>query len=328
MPSEVTFEIVQNDHATLGHITLNRPKALNALSIDMLTTLTELLTTCEQDPAITAVIIEGAGDRAFCAGGDIRWVYHHRDQIISGDAPYFEYEYHLNELLYNFSKPYIALLDGITMGGGIGISLWGSHPIATERLLFAMPETGIGLFPDIGASYFLTRLPHRFGWYLGLTGNSINAYEALTLGLVKTVIPHDTLNTFKTELNPHNIILPTPMALATASDLLDHQADIEHCFNQPSVSHIISSLMQKDDWCQSIAATLKTRSPLSLKITFDYLNTSIGMSFSDVMVLNKEIVVRFLENSDFFEGVRAVMIDKDKNPQWQHRIEDVDQIGN
>ena len=326
MTSEIIIDTIPTLHGTIGHLTLNRPKALNALSLDMLETLAKELGEWRDDDEICAVLIEGMGERAFCAGGDIRAVYHNRAKVLSGDQPYFEIEYHLNELIFNFPKPYIAILDGIAMGGGLGISIWGSHPIATERLLFAMPETGIGLFPDIGASYFLTRLPNHIGYYLGLTGNSINAYEALQLGLVKTVIRHDSIAAFKKQLNPQDIVLPEPIALDTTSSLLEHRADIDTCFSLDSISAMISALEAKDTWCQHIANTLKSRSPLSLKITFEYLQRSQGKSFEDIMEMNAKLVANFLCDDEFFEGIRAAVIDKDKKPRWQHQIGEVDSL--
>lgn len=326
MDHEIIVDTIPTQHGTIGHLILNRPQALNALSLNMLETLAHELGAWRDDDEICAVLIEGMGDRAFCAGGDIRAVYHNRRRVLSGEEPYFEIEYHLNELIFNFPKPYIAILDGIAMGGGLGISIWGSHPIATERLLFAMPETGIGLFPDVGASYFLTRLPDYIGYYLGLTGNSINAYEALQLGLVKTVIPHASVESFKKQLDPQHITLPKPMGLDSTSQLLDHRTDIAECFGSNSISDIINKLESKDHWCQGIAHTLKSRSPLSLKVTFDYLNKSRDKSFDEVMAMNAKLVNNFLHNDEFYEGIRAAVIDKDKKPRWQHHIDQVDTL--
>lgn len=323
MTDLVNFEIQTNG---VGHIILNRPKALNALSLEMLEALSHTLHDWRSNPNILTVLIEGIGERAFCAGGDIRAVYENREAVLSGEQAYFHIEYSLNELIFNYPKPYIALLDGITMGGGVGISIWGSHKIATERLLLAMPETSIGLFPDIGASYFLTRLPSHIGWYLGLTGNSINAYEALHLGLVDSVISHDDITAFKTRFDPKNITLPESITTDTTSELLTHKNDINDCFSQNSITDIIHALENKDAWCQNVAAILKTRSPLSLKVTFDYLNASVGKSFNEVMTYNHKLVRFFLESQDFYEGIRAAIIDKDKKPKWQHTIDEVDHI--
>lgn len=325
MEHEVIFSKIETDMGIIGHILLNRPNALNALSLNMLEQLHATLSEWEHQHSVKAVLIEGAGDRAFCAGGDIRAVYQHRCDV-SGASPYFDIEYTLNKQIFHYPKPYIAILDGIAMGGGLGISIWGSHTIATERLVFAMPETAIGLFPDIGASYFLTRLPNHMGYYLGLTGNSITAYEALQLGLVDTVIDHQSINTFKDTLNPMDITLPAPVVHNTFSELLNHQEDINECFSHHSISAILTALEGGDAWCHQVAETLRSRSPLSLKVTFEYLKRSEGMDFDTVMQLNLQLVHQFLKGTEFYEGIRAAVIDKDKNPQWQHSIENMDDI--
>ncbi len=310
----------------IGFIKLNRPKSLNALSLEILQTLTDTLAQWKDDPTIKAICIEGEGERAFCAGGDVRAIYEHPSVSAAEQNPFFTLEYGLNETIFNYPKPYIAILNGITMGGGVGVSVWGSHCIATDRLVFAMPETAIGLFPDIGASYFLTRLPHHIGFYLGLTGNSINAYESLKLGLVKTVIDSKTIDSFKQSLNPNDIQLPQPITLNTNSELFAHQEDINICFSLDTVPEIIAALETKDAWCQSIAATLKTRSPLSMVVTLEYLKRSQGKSFHDIMQINRVLVENFIKNGDFLEGIRAAIIDKDKNPKWRYQLDEIDQI--
>lgn len=310
----------------IGFIKLNRPKSLNALSLEILQTLTDTLAEWKDDPNIKAICIEGEGERAFCAGGDVRAIYDHPSVSAAEQNPFFALEYALNETIFDYPKPYIAILDGITMGGGVGVSVWGSHCIATDRLVFAMPETAIGLFPDIGASYFLTRLPDHIGFYLGITGNSINAYEALTLGLVKTVIDHKTIGSFKQSLNPDNIQIPQPISLDTNSELFDHQQDINSCFSLNTIPEVIEALETKDAWCQSIAATLKTRSPLSMVVTLEYLKRSRSKSFHDIMQMNRVLVENFIKNGDFIEGIRAAIIDKDKKPKWRYSLDEIDQI--
>ncbi len=317
-------EILFHEKNHIGYVLLNRPHALNALSLHMIHALFTQLTAWKSEENIAAIIIEGAGERAFCAGGDVRYVYQNRDKLLSGEENYFDAEYQLNELIFNYPKPYIALLNGITMGGGVGVSIWGSHRIATESLVFAMPETSIGLFPDIGASYFLTRLPHWMGWYLGLTGNAINAYEAYTLGIVHTILSNEQLATFKEKLDPYSIVLPAPTALNTGSDLLEHTADVERCFSKSSIEEIIAALEKGDPWCQATAATLKTRSPLSLKVTLQYLNISQDKSFHEIIQLNRTLAYHFIRHPEFFEGIRAAVIDKDKNPTWTYTLSDID----
>lgn len=326
MEAEILFNLINTANGTIGHILLDRPKALNALSLNMLKQLENQLEQWQTDNNIKAVLIEGNSDRAFCAGGDIRAVYQNRERVLTGEQPYFQIEYHLNELIFNYPKPYIAILDGIAMGGGLGISIWGSHVIATERLMFAMPETGIGLFPDIGATYFLTRLPNYIGFYLGLTGSSINAYEALTLGLVGTVIKSEQIESFKKTLDPSNITLPHPITLKEHSLLLENQENIAQCFNKNSITEILNALDNQNQWCQKAADLIRTRCPLSLKVTFELLKKSHNAPFNTVMKMNAHIVQQFLRSNDFYEGIRAAVIDKDKNPKWQHTITEVDAI--
>src|SRR5258707_5205733 len=196
MPDKLTItdEILHERRDGLAVVTLNRPKALNTLTLGMYRTLDPELVAWGTDPAIRAVLIRGAGDRAFCAGGDVRAIYDAgRGQAAGLTADFFREEYHLIQRVYRFPKPYIALLGGITMGGGAGISIHGLHRVATERFAFAMPETAIGLFPDIGATTFLNRCPGRIGRYLGLTGARINAADALYCGLVTHYVPNERL---------------------------------------------------------------------------------------------------------------------------------------
>lgn len=310
-------------HGDLGLITLNRPDALNAQTCSMLKTIHQQLLSWQDDDSILAIVMNSTGDRAFCAGGDIRAMYETKDDVEVGSVPFFKTEYRLNEYLFNYPKPYLPILDGITMGGGVGISIWGSTPIATERLKFAMPETAIGLFPDIGASYFLTRLPNKIGYMLGLTGLSINAYEALTLGLIKTVIHHTDKQAFIDHLNPATLTLPDPIPLDQNSELLAHQTEINHCFSQPTIIEIINELEKFDKYCQYIASMLKQRSPLSLAVTLEYLKRSEGQDFKTVMAMNHTLIQHFIRGTELYEGVRAAIIDKDRQPQWQYSLEEM-----
>jgi enoyl-CoA hydratase/carnithine racemase len=185
MTSDVQFS--QNHH--LGMILLSRPQALNALSLEMIQSIHQQLVLWQTDRLIQAVVIQGAGDKAFCAGGDVRWLYDTGRHHVQEAMQFFSHEYELNQLIAAYPKPYIALLDGMTMGGGVGVSLHGSHPIASERFKFAMPETTIGFFPDVGASHLLSRCPGAIGEYLGLTGNRLGADDAYFCHLVKAIVP-------------------------------------------------------------------------------------------------------------------------------------------
>ncbi len=273
-PDEVQLE----RRGGLAVVTLNRPKALNALTLGMYRRLDPQLVAWAVDPAIHAVLIRGAGDRAFCAGGDVRAVYEAGQGKSDGlTADFFREEYCLIERVYRFPKPYIALLSGITMGGGAGVSIHGSHRVATERFLFAMPETAIGLFPDVGATVFLNRCPGRIGRYLGLTGVRIKAADALYCGLATHYIP--------------------------AAD---------------TIEGIVAALAaETGDWAREALASLAKASPTSLKITLQQLRMSARLDVAEALQLEYRMTQHVMQRHDFFEGVRAMLVDKDQAPKWQ-----------
>lgn len=325
---DVLFEEISGRDGNIGLITLNRPQVLNALNHNMFNVLQYQLTEWEAANQIKAVVIRAAEGRAFCAGGDIRSAY---EKKLAKDTtlPYFfRDEYQLNLRIYNYSKPYIALLDGITMGGGAGISINGSHRVATERLSFAMPETGIGFYPDVGGSYFLSRLPYKIGFYLGLVGARISYADCAALGLVNYVVSRENISDILYALadaplqnNPKmevSAILETFSASYPASTLLEHTTEIETCFSKNSVEEIIQALsLQQSEWCQQTLALIKAKSPTSLKVTLRALQEGLKVSFNENMRTEYRLTTRFLEGHDFFEGIRAAIIDKDQSPRWQ-----------
>ena len=332
---EIIFTELDGIDGKLGLITLNRPQALNALNHLMFKALNQQLAHWEDNKNIKAVIIRAAG-RAFCAGGDMRVAYQlgiKKDPLLKN---YFADEYRMNSRVYHFSKPYIALLDGITMGGGAGISIYGSHRIATNNLVFAMPETGIGFFPDVGAAYFLSRLPYRMGFYLGLTGASIAAVDCLALGLVDHIVAKENFNEIilklqNTSLTQHSDAAVTEVIrlysqLAQKSDLLHHQVEIETCFSKETVEDILETLERYPSaWCEQVFNTLALKSPTSLKVTLRQLQLGEKLTFDKVMEMEYRLMCRFIEGHDLFEGIRAQLIDKDKKPNWQpQRVVDVD----
>jgi len=311
----------------LGEIILNRPKALNALTLEMCQDLTRQLAQWATADSIKAVIIKGSGERAFCAGGDIRLLYENRHTDPEHLAQFFWHEYRLNAAIHHFPKPYISLLNGVTMGGGAGISIHGSHRIASEHLQFAMPETKIGFYPDIGASYFLNRCPGKTGHYLGLTGNTIDHTQAQALGLIHYIVRKEQWPALEQALTEAPIEgdlfqsvtrIIKPFSIAPEAAELDPYYDvINTCFNQDSMEHIISALQQTaQPWCQHIAEALLERSPTSLKVTFERLNRAAQTNFDAIMQMDLNVTKQFLRNPDFFEGVRAAVIDKDQSPQW------------
>ncbi len=278
-----TDEIVLERQGGLGLITLNRPKALNTLSLAMYRVFDPQLVTWGGDPRIHALAVRGAGDRAFCAGGDVRAIYEARRQPAgAGDykADFFREEYCLIQRVHRFPKPYVALCDGITMGGGCGISINGSHRVVTERSLFAMPEVHIGLFPDVGASRFLTRCPGQLGRYLALTGTRIRAADALYCGIATHYVPHARIGELTAALAGLDWRAGEARSLVDAAiaRLADDpgpatlpalQGDIDRCFAGSSVEEIVAALGREEAaWAKEALAQIERASPLSLKITF------------------------------------------------------------
>jgi enoyl-CoA hydratase len=326
MTTEIIFEQISGVDGDIGLITLNRQHALNALNHSMFIALHEHLIKWQIDAAIKAVVVRAVPGRAFSAGGDIRSVYERKSKNDEQLHSFFPDEYKVNKLIFHYSKPYIALLDGITMGGGVGISIHGSHRVATDRLVFAMPETTIGFYPDIGASYFLSRVPHNIGLYLGLTGEKITYADCYALGFVDLVVDYNRLDeiiknlvevALPTETDITNTInnfsIPVPQ-----SALLEHQHEIECCFSYSTIEEIIQSLENYGSaWCMKTADILKTKSPTSLKVTLQQLRRGKDLDFDACMKMEARITQRMIEQHDFFEGIRSIIIDKDQKPRWQ-----------
>jgi enoyl-CoA hydratase len=303
-------------HDGVARVVLNRPDALNALTLDMARALDTRLQEWQADPAVRCVLVRGQGSRAFCAGGDVRRLYDERD----GDYPraFYRAEYRLNARLHRFAKPYIAFLDGIVMGGGVGVSVHGSHRIATENTVFAMPETGIGLFPDVGGSYFLGRCPGALGMYLGLTGARLGAADAIYCGIAQHFMPAKEWD----RLSDPDSIAPQPIE---PPKLAQHRALIDRCFGKNSVEEIVAALAtEPNPFAAETLAVLAAKSPTSLKIAHRQIRTGRDLDFDDCMRMEWRMVNRVIAGHDFYEGVRAAIIDKDRTPRWQPaRLEDV-----
>jgi enoyl-CoA hydratase len=328
-----SHEILLERRGGLGLVTLNRPKALNTLSLAMYRVFDPQLVAWGRDDDVQALVVRGAGDRAFCAGGDVRAIYDARRQPQGhGDykADFFREEYCLIERVHRFPKPYLALVDGITMGGGCGISINGSYRIASERTLFAMPEVQIGLFPDVGASRFLNLCPGRIGRYLALTGARIRAADALYCGFATHYIPHARIAQFTEalaalswtprqgaqqidEVIAHFAADPGPAMLPAL------QADIDRCFGGASVEAIVESLRREEaPWAKEALASIARASPVSLKITFRQLELGRGMTIEEALALEYRMTQHVMQAHDFFEGIRALLVDRDNEPRWQH----------
>jgi enoyl-CoA hydratase/carnithine racemase len=308
-----------------GIITLNRPEALNALNVEMIRSLMKALKQWEHDDEIACIIVEGAGDKAFCAGGDIRSVYLAKleDRREYQDAIFRE-EYQLNYYISKYPKPYISLINGICMGGGLGISVHGSHRIVTERTVMAMPETGIGFFPDIGASYFLNKCPGQFGMFMAITGEKIKGADALYCGLATHYVPSEKIDQLREALTQAlsskqiNEVIATFTTHAPESDLAACQTLIDEIFTGKTVSEILDKLYEAKhpkayEWVRNLAK----KSPLSMAIAFTLLKRTQGMSLKRCLPLEFRLSQRFVEHYDFFEGIRALLIDKDNDPKWQ-----------
>lgn len=321
---EIIFEVKRG----VGFFTLNRPEALNALTLEMIRAMIPQLAAWQEDPSVKAVVIRGAGDRAFCAGGDVRAVWEAGRAGEPLTAEFFHEEYRLNRMVHTFAKPYVALIDGVTMGGGVGISVHGSHRVAGDRTMLAMPEVGIGLFPDVGGSYFLPRLPGRLGLFLALTGWRLKAADALYCGLATDYVPSDRMGDLATAFTLLDWTKAGPETLvdqviddfkteAGASDLAQHQEVIDHCFSSRSIESILATLDEAgDDWAAKVAGIIKKHSPTSLKVTFAQLEKGATLNFDQAMIQEYRMSQAFMAGSDFYEGIRAILIDKDQQPKW------------
>jgi enoyl-CoA hydratase len=315
--AEVLFE----RRGALGLITLNRPKALNALTHDMCLKMKAQLGEWADDAAIECVAIRGAGDRAFCAGGDIRALYDSGKAGTPYALEFYRDEYLLNAAIKHYPKPYVALIQGINMGGGVGVSINGSHRIAGEGMVFAMPETGIGLFPDVGGSYFLPRCPGETGMFLGLTGMRLKTADSLYAGIATDFVPTsrwDTLLEALSDGTAPDVVIASLKDSVPDTFLTEHRSAIDRIFSAGSVEEILAGLdAEHEDWTDDIASTIRSKSPTSLKVAYRQIREGKKLDFDDCMKMEYRMVNRIVAGHDFYEGVRAVIIDKDNSPKWK-----------
>jgi enoyl-CoA hydratase/carnithine racemase len=324
----------------IAFVTLNRPDALNVLSLDMLGALRKTLGRHAVDPDVHAVLVKGAGDKAFCAGGDIRAIYQSFKDSASLHREFFITEYALDYLLHSYSKPYVVLMDGITMGGGMGLAQGSTLRIVGERTRIAMPEVAIGFFPDVGASYFLSRLPGALGIYLALTGVQIRGTDALYSQLADVYLPPAAIASLDDDLADLNWSDDRPGDLRrfiharaavglTAPDLSLLRPAIDDHFSRPTVRAILASLEAESrseytDWAELSVKLMRSRSPIMLCAALRQLQRGKDMSLAACFRMELAMVQQCFEQGDFLEGVRALIIDKDNSPQWKPgRIEDV-----
>ncbi len=320
-------EILFERRGRLGLVTLNRPQALNALTHGMALALERQLELWRDDKAVAVVAIRGAGDRAFCAGGDIRALYEagrpggERGRNIFG---FYADEYRMNARIKRYPKPYISLMDGIVMGGGVGVSIHGAVRVATERTMFAMPETGIGLFPDVGGTWFLPRLPGRIGMWLGLTGSRLKGEDTVRAGVCDGYIGSEGIERLIgymaeadwSQGSPREVLASAGIAWEVPG-ALPNLAEIHYLFSFGSVELTLRALGDAGStWATRQRDTILTKSPTCTRIAFRQISTGGDLSFEDCMRLEYRLARFCMMQPDFYEGVRAAIIDKDNAPKW------------
>lgn len=309
----------------LGVATLNRPRLLNALTLDMVRALDLQLNQWEADPSVAALLIRGEG-RAFCAGGDIRLVHASRRHP-PGPGDYktdlFREEFRLMRRIHRLRKPWVALTHGITMGAGAGLSVNGAHCVASETSVFAMPEVFIGSFPDVGATRFLGLTPGKIGLYLALTGGRADAADAMYLGLARHFVPQSRLGELTEAVANASGDLDAVFARFAAqtgpSRLASLRPAIDRCFGRGSVEEIVAALRNEPgEWAKEALAAMNRASPFSLKLAFEVMRRAQGLDIEGALTVEFRATMHVMADDDFFEGVHAVLIDKDQRPRWRH----------
>lgn len=319
-------DILIETTGALGRIRLNRPKAINALTLEMIQQIAKTLTRFETDPNIAAVLITGEGERGLCAGGDIRALYEHGRDGSDFGRVFFRDEYRMNAHIAAYRKPYIALMDGITMGGGVGVSAHGSVRIVTERTRMAMPETGIGFFPDIGGTWLLSHAPGEIGSFMGLTGESFGGGDAIYAGFADYFVHSQKLPALIETLAalPVNATLAQICAVVMkeaetiSAPLAAQRALIDRCFAFDRVEDIFAALAALgDEFAEKTLAILKQKCPTSLKVTLRMLRLARqDKNLRETLEREFAATHKVLASDDFYEGVRAAVVDKDRNPKW------------
>jgi enoyl-CoA hydratase/carnithine racemase len=341
LDSPVFFSTVPAaNNKQIGIASLNRPKALNALTLEMCELMLAQFRAWQADDSVAAVVLMAEGEKAFCAGGDVAEVVRRvkaggADRFAYGDS-FFTVEYALDLLIHQFGKPFIALAHGITMGGGLGLVAGASHRIVSTNARLAMPEIHIGLFPDVGGGFFLNRLPCRAGWFLALTGQIVNEHDAVLAGLADAIIPAAQFSTFLSTLQSapwthdalanHRITNASLNAFphktapqVSAAPLWQRMPQLHAIMHQETVTHVRDGLLaaaENDAWFAGAAASLANGSPTTAHVAFEYLRRSLKLSIAEVLEMDLRLAKQFPRRGDFLEGVRAVLIDKDKSPRW------------
>jgi enoyl-CoA hydratase/carnithine racemase len=318
----------------VGWLTLNRADKLNALSVPMINELHEIFRDWKVNDEVKLVVLQGSGEKAFCAGGDVRHLYDRKGIDVHDVAQeFFDTEYRMNMLMHTFGKPILVYMNGIVMGGGVGVAVAGTHRIVTETTKWAMPEMNIGLYPDVGGSYFLNKMPHHIGRYLALTSFMVKAADVLYSGAADYYMSSskwpelseaigkrdwmdvDVVSALEAEVGRFVEPCPDPAPLEDLSH------EIEFHFGQSTLEAIVQTLeeasAQGHSWAEKTVETILTKSPTSLKVTLEQLIRGENLSIKDCFVMELEMSMNFMDSHDFFEGVRSVLVDKDRNPTWQ-----------
>ena len=314
-------ELLTERRGPVGRITLNRPGAANAVSTAMWLGLVEVLGGWAHDADIGTVVIAGAGEGAFCAGGDVRAIRHHHTEGISGyGAEHVRAQYTVHRTVATYAKPIVTLADGVALGGGCALTVHGSSGVLTERTRLGMPENAIGLYPDAGATYVLPRCPGEIGTYLGLTGTIVAAADALYAGLGTAFVPSERIEELASALidgAPPQEAVARFAADPGPAGLAEHRDIIDHCFARDSVADILAALdADGGDWARQTAAAIAPKCPFSLEVCFHSLRAGRALEIDACMTMEYRISVRMMARADFLEGVRATVVDKDQAPLW------------
>ncbi|HHU10060.1 MAG TPA: enoyl-CoA hydratase/isomerase family protein [Intrasporangiaceae bacterium] len=322
-------EVLFSQQGALGRILLNRPRAINALTHDMVGMIDTQLDEWATDDSVAAVVVTGAGERGLCAGGDIRSIYEDAQEQGGASEQFWADEYRLNLKISRYPKPYIAIMDGLVMGGGVGVSVHGSHRIATDRSRIAMPEVGIGFVPDVGGTYVLSRSPGVSGLHAGLTGAQMGAADAIHTGFADAYIPHDRVEDFLAAVadGTHPDAAVQEFAEQPEPGTFEDLEALADCYAHDTAAQIVAA-MEADgsDLATKTAATIRANSPVSVEVTLAAIRRVRELpDLAEALRQELRVSIHALRTGDFVEGIRAQIIDKDRNPQWQPaRLEDVD----
>jgi enoyl-CoA hydratase len=319
-------DVLIETHEALGRIRLNRPKAINSLTLEMVQEIAAALRRFAEDSAIGLVLVTGEGERGLCAGGDIRALYDQGRDGSGFGARFFQQEYRMNAEIAAYPKPYLAVMDGITMGGGVGIAAHGAIRIVTERTRMAMPETGIGFFPDVGGTWLLSHCPGEIGTFIGLTGDSFGGADAIYAGLADLFVQRAKIPELIAALGqmPAGASLAEIRAVveafadATIPPLAAHRAEIDRCFRFDTVEEIAAALQASDsEFAQKTLAVMRQKSPTSMKVALRLLRCAAkDTQLKTSLQREFEAAHAVLASNEFYEGVRAAVVDKDRKPQW------------